>query len=188
MTIGLLTISARRCRLTHGDLQSKPWPETVAQLVDVAAGRAPAELVIRDGRWVNVYSGEIIPNTDVAIAAGRFALVGAAGHTIGPATTVIDAAGRYLVPGLCDGHMHVESGMVTATELARAVIPHGTTSMFVDPHEIGNVLGLAGVRLTTTRPRASPSTCSCRCRAACRARPGLRIPAPASAPMTYARP
>ncbi len=125
----------------------KPWPETVAQLVDVAAGRAPAELVIRDGRWVNVYSGEIIPNTDVAIAAGRFALVGAAGHTIGPATTVIDAAGRYLVPGLCDGHMHVESGMVTATELARAVIPHGTTSMFVDPHEIGNVLGLAGVRL-----------------------------------------
>ncbi len=125
----------------------KPWPESVAQLVDVAAGRAPADLVIRDGRWVNVYSGEIIPNTDIAIAAGRFALIGAAGHTIGPATTVIDAAGRYLVPGLCDGHMHVESGMVTATEFARAVIPHGTTSMFVDPHEIGNVLGLAGVRL-----------------------------------------
>ncbi len=125
----------------------KSWPESVAQLVDVEAGRTPADLVIRDGRWVNVYSGEIIPNTDVAIAAGRFAMIGAAGHTIGPATTVIDAAGRYLVPGLCDGHMHVESGMVTATEFARAVIPHGTTSMFVDPHEIGNVLGLAGVRL-----------------------------------------
>jgi adenine deaminase len=125
----------------------KPWPESVAHLVDVAAGRAPADLVTRDGRWVNVYSGEIIPNTDIAIAAGRFALVGAAGHTIGSATTVIDAAGRYLLPGLCDGHMHVESGMVTATEFARAVIPHGTTSMFVDPHEIGNVLGLAGVRL-----------------------------------------
>ena len=59
----------------------------------------------------------------------------------------IEADGRYLVPGLCDGHMHVESGMVTVTEFARAVIPHGTTSMFIDPHEIANVLGLPGVRL-----------------------------------------
>ena len=50
-------------------------------------------------------------------------------------------------PGLCDGHMHVESGMVTVTEFCRAVIPHGTTSMFIDPHEIANVLGLEGVRL-----------------------------------------
>ena len=66
---------------------------------------------------------------------------------IGKSTKVIDAAGRYLVPGLCDGHMHVESGMVTVTEFARAVIPHGTTSMFIDPHEIANVLGVAGVRL-----------------------------------------
>jgi len=166
----------------------KPWPESVAQLVDVAAGRTPADLVIRDGRWVNVYSGEIIPNTDIAIAAGRFALIGAAGHTIGPATTVIDAAGRYLVPGLCDGHMHVESGMVTATEFARAVIPHGTTSMFVDPHEIGNVLGLAGVRLMHDEAASLPSTCSCRCRAVCRARLGLRIPAPALAPTRSERP
>ena len=122
-----------------------PWHECAARLVEVAAGRAPADLVIRDGRWVNVYSGEIIPHTDLAIVAGRFALVGNAGHTIGAGTEIIDAAGRYLAPGLCDGHMHVESGMVTATEFARAVIPHGTTSMFVDPHEIGNVLGLAGV-------------------------------------------
>src|SRR5258706_2007102 len=125
----------------------QPWHDCLARLVGVAAGRAPADLVIRDGRWVNVYSGETIPHIDVAIAAGRFALIGNAGHTIGPDTAVIDAAGRYLLPGLCDGHMHVESGMVTATEFARAVIPHGTTSMFVDPHEIGNVLGLAGVRL-----------------------------------------
>src|SRR6266851_2416828 len=125
----------------------QPWHDCIARLVDVAAGRTPADLVIRDGRWVNVYSGEIIPHVDVAIAAGRFALIGNAGHTIGPDTAIIDAAGRYLLPGLCDGHMHVESGIVTATEFARAVIPHGTTSMFVDPHEIGNVLGLAGVRL-----------------------------------------
>ena len=105
-------------------------------------------MVIRNGRWVNVHSGEIIPGTDIAIAAGRFAYVGPdASHAIGPATQVIDADGRYLVPGLCDAHMHVESGMVTVTEFARAVIPHGTTSMFIDPHEIANVLGLPGVRL-----------------------------------------
>jgi adenine deaminase len=111
-------------------------------------GRTPADSVVRSGRWVNVYSGEIIPNTDIAIAAGRIAYVGPdASHTIGDKTDIIEANGRYMVPGLCDGHMHVESGMVTVTEFARAVIPHGTTSMFIDPHEIANVLGLPGVRL-----------------------------------------
>ena len=126
----------------------KPWPEVALTLINVAAGRAPADMVITNGRWVNVHSGEIIPGTDVAIAAQRFAYVGPnAKPMIGKSTKVIDAAGRYLVPGLCDGHMHVESGMVTVTEFARAVIPHGTTSMFIDPHEIANVLGVAGVRL-----------------------------------------
>ena len=124
------------------------WADSAALLVDTATGRAKADMVIRNGRWVNVHSGEIIPGTDIAIAAGRFAYVGPdASHAIGPATQVIDADGRYLVPGLCDAHMHVESGMVTVTEFARAVIPHGTTSMFIDPHEIANVLGLPGVRL-----------------------------------------
>ena len=126
----------------------KPWPDVALTLINVAAGRAPADTVITNGRWVNVHSGEIIPGTDVAIAAQRFAYVGPnAKPMIGKSTKVIDAAGRYLVPGLCDGHMHVESGMVTVTEFARAVIPHGTTSMFIDPHEIANVLGVAGVRL-----------------------------------------
>lgn len=126
----------------------KPWNEVAPRLVNVAMGRAPADTVIRDGRWVNVYSGEIVAGTDVAISAGRFAYVGPdVGHAIGDDTKVIDAEGRYLVPGLCDGHMHVESGMVTVTEFARAVIPHGTTSMFIDPHEIANVLGVPGVRL-----------------------------------------
>jgi adenine deaminase len=126
----------------------KPWPELALTLINVAAGRAPADTVITNGRWVNVHSGEIIPGTDVAIANQRFAYVGPnAKPMIGKLTKVIDAAGRYLVPGLCDGHMHVESGMVTVTEFARAVIPHGTTSMFIDPHEIANVLGVAGVRL-----------------------------------------
>jgi adenine deaminase len=124
------------------------WQQSAARLVAVAAGRSPADTVIRNGKWVNVYSGEVIPATDIAIAAGRFAYVGpSAAHTIGAETEIVDAGGRYLVPGLCDGHMHVESGMVTATEFARAVIPHGTTSLFVDPHEIANVLGLPGVKL-----------------------------------------
>jgi adenine deaminase len=125
-----------------------PWAECAPRLIDVATGRAPADLVVRGGRWVNVHTREVIPHTDVAVAAGRFAAVGEdLSYAIGPDTAVLEADGRYLVPGLCDGHMHVESGMVTVTEFARAVIPHGTTSMFVDPHEIANVLGLPGVRL-----------------------------------------
>lgn len=135
----------------------QPWFETAPRLVDVAMGRTPADLVIRNGRWVNVYSGEIVPNTDIAVSAGRFAYVGPdADHAIGEATEVVDAAGRYLVPGLCDGHMHVESGLVTVTEFARAVIPHGTTTMFIDPHEIANVLGLAGVKLMNDEAQSLP--------------------------------
>jgi adenine deaminase len=135
----------------------KAWQDVAPQLIDVAAGRAPADLVIRNGRWVNVYSGEILPGTDVAVVAGRFAYVGpGASHAIGPGTRLIEADGRFLVPGLCDGHMHVESGMLTVTEFARAVIPHGTTSMFIDPHEIANVLGLPGVRLMHDEALALP--------------------------------
>ncbi len=135
----------------------RPWSETGPQLVEVAMGRAPADMLVTNGRWVNVHSGEILAGTDVAIKAGRFAAVGPdLAYTRGPGTQVIDAAGRYLVPGLCDGHMHVESGMVTVTEFCRAVIPHGTTSMFIDPHEIANVLGLSGVRLMHDEAAAMP--------------------------------
>lgn len=135
----------------------RPWTEVAPLLVDVAMGREPADLVVRNGRWVNVYSGEVIAGTDLAIVAGRFAYCGPdASHAIGKGTKVVDAAGRYLLPGLCDGHMHVESGMVTVTEFCRAVIPHGTTSMFIDPHEIANVLGLDGVRLMHDEAMAMP--------------------------------
>jgi adenine deaminase len=114
-------------------------------------------MLIRNGRWVNVHSGEIVPNTDVAIWGSRIAYVGPDGsHTAGEDTKVIDAAGRYLVPGLCDAHMHVESGMVTVTEFVRAVMRHGTTSMFVDPHEIANVLGLTGVQLMHDEAAGQP--------------------------------
>jgi adenine deaminase len=126
-------------------------------LIDVAMGRANADLVIRGGRWVSVQSGEIIPNTDVAIAQGRIAFVGRdAGHTIGKKTKVIEANGRYLVPGLLDGHMHVESGMVTVTEFVRAVAVRGTTGMFIDPHEIANVFGLKGVKLMVDEAQKQP--------------------------------
>ncbi|MEL6946378.1 MAG: adenine deaminase [Pseudomonadota bacterium] len=126
----------------------KPWAAMATDLVDVAAGRAAADTVITNARWVNVYSGEVIPQAQIAIKGGRFAYCGDdASHCIGPGTTVIALDGAYMVPGLCDAHMHVESGMVTVGEFCRAVIPHGTTSMFVDPHEIANVLGLPGVRL-----------------------------------------
>jgi adenine deaminase len=130
---------------------------TTQTLVDVAMGRTPADLVIRDGRWVCVQSGEIIPHTDVAVKDGRIAFVGPdASHTIGDETETIDAGDRYLVPGLLDGHMHVESGMVTVTEFVRAVAPRGTTAMFVDPHEIANVFGLQGVKLMVAEAAVQP--------------------------------
>lgn len=124
------------------------WADCAPRLVAVAAGRAPADLVIRGGTLVNVQSRERLPGWQVAIAEGRFAYVGPdAGHCIGPATQVVEAEGRYLIPGLCDGHMHIESGMLTPAEFAAAVIPHGTTTMFHDPHEIANVMGLPGVKM-----------------------------------------
>jgi adenine deaminase len=126
-------------------------------LVDVAMGRKPADLVIQNGKWVSVQSGEIIPGTDIAIKDGHIAYVGEdARHAIGKKTKVIDAKGRYLVPGLLDGHMHVESGMVTVTEFVRAVVVRGTTGMFIDPHEMANVFGLKGVKLMLDEARKQP--------------------------------
>jgi adenine deaminase len=127
------------------------------RLVDCAMGRAHADTVLRNGKWVCVQTGEIIPHTDIAIIDGRIAYVGPdARHTIGEFTDVIDAGNRYMVPGLCDAHMHVESGMLTVTEFVRAVIPHGTTAMFIDPHEIANVFGLRGVRLMVDEAQKQP--------------------------------
>lgn len=124
------------------------WLQNARDLVDCAMGRVPADTVIRNGIWVCVQTGEMLPNTDIAIRKGRIAYVGEdASHAIGESTHVIDAQGKYLVPGLLDGHMHVESGMLTVTEFVRAAMPHGTTGMFADPHEIANVFGLRGVKL-----------------------------------------
>ena len=124
------------------------WPDVAPDLVNVAAGRSPADTVIRGGVWVNVHTREALPGHDIAIKHGRIAcVVPDAIYCTGPDTEVVEANGRYMIPGLCDGHMHIESGMLTPAEFAAAVIPHGTTTMFTDPHEIANVLGLKGGRL-----------------------------------------
>src|SRR5574342_491637 len=136
---------------------SREWADLTRHLVDVAMGRASADRVVLGGRWVCVQSGEIIDNTDVAVARGRIAYVGPdARHAIGASTEVIEAKGRYLVPGLLDGHMHVESGMLTVTEFVRAVAVRGTTGMFVDPHEIANIFGLRGVKLIVDEAARQP--------------------------------
>jgi adenine deaminase len=133
------------------------WLKDSRKLVEVAVGRKPADIVVSDGKWVCVQSGEIIEHTDIAISGHRIAYVGDdARHAIGPDTVVLEAEDRYLVPGLLDGHMHVESGMLTVTEFVRAVLPHGTTGMFVDPHEIANVLGMRGVRLMVDEAAQQP--------------------------------
>ncbi|CUH39433.1 Adenine deaminase [Jannaschia seosinensis] len=132
------------------------WPDVAPDLIAVATGRQPAETVIRGGRVVLVQTREVL-DWQIAIIQGRFAYVGPdASHCIGPDTEVIEADGRYVIPGLCDAHMHVESGMLTPAEFAAAVIPHGTTTMFADPHEIANVLGLPGVRLMHDEARGLP--------------------------------
>ena len=138
-------------------MDSQELRNRTQQLVDVVMGREPADLVLRGGRWVCVQSGEIIDDTDVAIKGERIAYVGPdANHTIGPKTLVVEAKGRFLVPGLLDGHVHIESSMITLTEFVRAVVPLGTTGLFIDPHEIANVLGLRGVRLMMDEAEQQP--------------------------------
>lgn len=134
------------------------WNKNSRLIVDCAMGRIPADILIQDGIWVCVQTGELIPHTDIAIKSRRIAYVGSCGkHTIGKETKIVKANGRYLVPGLIDGHMHVESGMLTVTEFVRAVLPRGTTAMFVDPHEIANVLGLKGVKIMVDEALLQPN-------------------------------
>jgi adenine deaminase len=133
------------------------WLQDSRKLVDCAMGRRPADIVIRDAQWVSVQTGEIIPHTDIAVIGDRVAFIGSdASHAIGSKTEVIAANGRFATPGLLDAHMHVESGMLTVTEFVRTVVPHGTTGMFVDPHEIANVFGLRGVRLMVDEAARQP--------------------------------
>ena len=128
-------------------IKRKKLYEVSQKLSKVARGLEKADIVIKNGTLVNVYSGELLENTDIAISEGRIAYVGLADHTIGENTKVIEANNRFLVPGFIDGHMHVESTMLSVTEFAKAALPKGTTAIFMDPHEIANVFGIEGVRL-----------------------------------------
>ncbi|HIW76161.1 MULTISPECIES: adenine deaminase [Gordonibacter] len=134
----------------------KPLWECSQTLAGVAQGREAADLVITHAKLVNVCTAEIQEDIDVAIAQGRIAYVGHADHCIGENTQVIDAQGQYLAPGFLDGHIHVESSMMGAGEYARAVVPHGTTGIYWDPHEVCNVLGLDGVKVMAEDAARTP--------------------------------
>ena len=133
----------------------RPLWEVTRELTAVCMGRTPAELVIRNGRLVDVHTREVL-EADVAIAHGRVAMFGDVTHTIGPETEALDAEGAFLVPGLIDTHLHVESVMVTVTRFAEAVLPRGTTTAFIDNHEMANVFGLEGMRWMLDEGRRLP--------------------------------
>lgn len=112
----------------------------VEEKLSIARGERPAEWLFKNANLVNVLSGEIY-RTHVAVADGR--VIGLGDYE---GVKVIDLEGAYLAPSLIDGHFHVESSLLTMPEFARAVVPHGTGAVVIDPHEYANVLGLDGVR------------------------------------------
>ena len=116
--------------------------ETLKRLIDAAAGRTPADLVIRNGIVADVYSGRFIEK-DLAISGGRIAALGDSGTCEG--REVFDAGGSYLLPGFIDAHIHIESSFLSPGELGRLLLPLGTCTIIADPHEIVNVCGIAGL-------------------------------------------
>jgi adenine deaminase len=118
----------------------EPIPaESLARLIEVARGDAPADTLLKNARLVNVRSGEV-HDADIAIFEGRIA-----GFGDYQARDAVDLRCQYVCPGLIDAHVHIESSMVTVPEFARAVMPRGTCAVVTDPHEIANVLGLTGI-------------------------------------------
>ncbi|MFW9920108.1 MAG: adenine deaminase [Candidatus Thorarchaeota archaeon] len=120
------------------------------QIIDVAAGRTRAELVLKNANVVNVFTNEIVKG-DVAIHRGFIAGIG---NYVG--NEVIDVKGKYVSPSFIDGHVHVESSMVMPIQYARAVVPHGTGAVIADPHEIANVLGMEGIMYMSKSMRGGP--------------------------------
>lgn len=114
--------------------------KSLKHLIDVAAGRVPADLVLKNARIIDVYQAEIIKG-DIAIVDGKIAGVGE-GYL---GTKTCDLEGKFVAPGFIDPHIHVESSYVTPEEFGRLLVPHGTTTVLADPHEIVNVLGLQGL-------------------------------------------
>ena len=118
--------------------------------LSVARGEQPAELLFKNARLVNVLSGEVHP-AHIAVDDGR--VVGLGDYE---ARQVVDLEGRFLAPSFIDGHFHVESTLLTVPEFVRAVAPHGTGAMVIDPHEYANVLGLDGIRYVLESSRGLP--------------------------------
>src|SRR5690554_1269800 len=109
-------------------------------LMDVSLGKKEADLAIVNGQIVNVYTKEIYPG-GVAVAGNIIVAVGDVGYCIGSETKVIDAEGKYILPGFIDGHIHPESTNLSIRQFAEAVLFHGTTSIMADLHEVGVVGG-----------------------------------------------
>lgn len=126
--------------MTSGQAAAPPSAEHLQRRLAVARGDAPADLVLKGGRVLSVFTGEVL-QADVAICGEHVAGLGSY-H----GAEEVDVAGQVLVPGLLDGHMHLESTKLMLDEFARAVLPHGTTTVVIDPHEVANVFGLRGVR------------------------------------------
>ena len=126
--------------------------------IQIARGKMPADLVLRNTQLVNVCSGECY-DADVAIADGRVVGVGAPGDRNGyQGREERDLQGRWLAPGLIDGHMHIESTMMVLAEFARIVTPRGVTAIILDPHEFANVMGVAGIRYVLESGHSLPLT------------------------------
>jgi len=123
---------------------------SVEELIEVALGEREADVVLKGGSVVNVFSGEIY-EADVAILGSRIAGLGAYSGK-----TNIDVKGKYVCPGLIDGHVHIESSMVSVPEFARVVVPLGTTTTVVDPHEIANVMGSEGILFMLKSSKYNP--------------------------------
>jgi adenine deaminase len=125
------------------------------RLIGVARGSEPADVVLRNARIVDVFTPRIIEG-EVAIVGERIAGIGIPGGPAYDGEEVVDLERCYLAPGLIDGHVHIESAMVGVPEFARAVVPHGTTTVVADPHEIANVLGMSGIRYMLQAAKYNP--------------------------------
>ena len=113
--------------------------EDIKARIDVAAGRKKADLVIKNARIFDVFTGEFFEG-DLAISGSRIAAIGQYSGE-----KEVDGRGKTIVPGFVDGHVHLESSTVTPMQYAKVAVPHGTTAVMADPHEIANVCGMDGV-------------------------------------------
>jgi len=133
-----------------------PLASMTRLLADVASARREPDLVIRDARMLSTYSERILPGREIWLSGGRIAAVKPTGSYKGTSAKIYDAKGGILAPGLVDPHIHIESSMVTACAYAEAALLNGTTTIFCDSHEIGNVMDVAGVEAMLEDARMAP--------------------------------